>query len=157
MKTKKTFSARLKPSTAGFSLMEVTMGMGLIGVVTGAMLTGISSGFFTMQMARENQRATQIMLEKVETIRLYNWDQINTAGFIPPTFTSAYDPQAAGGGAQGLVYNGTLTISDAPVSSTYSPDMKQVRVQVNWKTGTIQRQREFTTYIARNGLQSYIY
>ena len=157
MKMKSNFSTRIKQSTAGFSLMEVTLGMGLVGVVTGAMLTGISSGFFTMQMARENQRATQIMLEKVETIRLYNWDQISTAGFIPTAFTSAYDPQAAVGGTQGLVYNGTLTISDAPVASSYSADMKQVRVQVNWQTGTIQRQREFTTYIARNGLQSYIY
>lgn len=156
MKTKKTSAGRLKQSIAAFSLMEVTMGMGVVGVVTGALLTGISSGFFTMQMARENQRATQIMLEKVETIRLYNWDQINTPGFIPTAFTSAYDPQAANG-VQGLSYTGTMTISDAPIASSYSPDMKQVRVQVAWKTGSIQRQREFTTYIARNGLQSYIY
>lgn len=156
MKIRISIRSRLKHSLAAFSLMEVTMGMGMIGMVAGAMLTGISSGFFTMQMARENQRATQIMLEKVETIRLYSWDQINTTNFIPSSFTNAYDPSAPSG-SQGLIYNGTLTISAVPITTAYSADMKQVKVQLNWKTGSIPRQREFTTYVARNGLQDYIY
>src|ERR1043165_4567521 len=142
MKIKSSIRRRFKRTLAGFSLIEVTMGMGMIGMVTGAMLTGISSGFFTMQMARENQRATQIMLEKVETIRLYSWDQINTAGFIPSSFTNAYDPQAEVG-SQGLIYNGTLAITDTPIAADYSGDMKQVKVQLSWKTGSIPRQREF--------------
>ena len=156
MKIESSVRSRLKRSLAAFSLMEVTMGMGMIGMVAGAMLTGISSGFFTMKMARENQRATQIMLEKVETIRLYSWDQINTAGFIPASFTNTYDPQAAAG-AQGVLYTGTLAITDTPIATSYSADMKQVKVLVSWKTGEIPRQREFTTYVARNGLQDYIY
>lgn len=156
MKIKSSIRSPLKHSLAAFSLMEVTMGMGMIGMVAGAMLTGISSGFFTMKMARENQRATQIMLEKVETIRLYSWDQINTAGFIPASFTNTYDPQAAAG-AQGVLYTGTLAITDTPIATSYSADMKQVKVLVSWKTGEIPRQREFTTYVARNGLQDYIY
>ena len=56
MKIKSSIRSPLKHSLAAFSLMEVTMGMGMIGMVAGAMLTGISSGFFTMKMARENQR-----------------------------------------------------------------------------------------------------
>ncbi len=49
-------------------MIEVTIGMGVIGTTCAALLTGITSGFFTMRMARENLRATQIILEKVETI-----------------------------------------------------------------------------------------
>lgn len=141
---------------AGFSLAEVTVGMAVVGTVTGAMLTGISSGFFTMQMARENQRATQIMLEKVETVRLYSWDQINSTGFIPKTFNASYDPLATNG-AQGLTYQGTMTITNCPISSSYSTNMKQLTVSVSWKTGNLQRNRDFTTYLTRDGLQSYIY
>ena len=68
--------------------------MGVIGAVIGAMLSGVTTGTFTMRLTRENLRATQIMLAKLETIRLYNWNQINGSnGFvIPKFFTNAYYP-----------------------------------------------------------------
>jgi hypothetical protein len=109
-----------------------------------------------MRMARENLRATQIMLEKVETIRLYSWEQIKQPGFIPPTFTATYDPNG-GTNSQGLTYQGSLTISDAVIDSSYSNDMKKVTVRLNWKTGNLDRSREFSSYISRYGLQDYIY
>src|SRR6266550_5024857 len=101
-------------SRAGFSLIEAIIGMGMIGTVVGAMLSGITTGTFTMRMARENLRATQIMLEKVETIRLYSWDQINQTTpvpFIPRAFTNRYDPNSTG---QGLSYIGTISIDPVP-------------------------------------------
>jgi type II secretory pathway pseudopilin PulG len=141
---------------AAFSLVEVTIGMGVIGTAALALFSGFTSGFFTMHMARENLRATQIMLEKTETLRLYTWDQINTPNFIPPTFSAAYDPNATNG-AQGINYTGTMTISPVSLPTSYSNDMKMVTVTLNWTTGAINRNRSFTTYISRNGLQSYIY
>ena len=139
---------------AGFSLVEVSVAMGLIATVLGALFSSFTSGFFTMQMARENLRATQIMLEKVETIRLYSWDQINTPGFIPAGFTAVYDPNSTNAGP---TYTGTLVISGAPIGSSYSNEMKQFTVRVAWQSGSLSRSREFTTYVARNGLQNYIY
>lgn len=141
---------------AAFSLVEATVGMALISTVVGALFSGFTTGFFTMQMARENLRATQIMLEKVETIRLYSWDQITTTNFIPTTFTAAYDPQAPNG-QQGLTYQGTMTITDAPIGTSYANDMKLVTVTLNWKTGNLNRTRQFSSYISRYGLQDYIY
>ncbi len=155
MKLKQTISSKVRRLIAAFSLVEVSVGMGVIGTVTVALFSGFTSGFFTMQMARENQRATQIMLEKAETIRLYSWDQINTAGFIPTSFTATYDPQATN--AQGLTYNGTLTISNCPISSSYADDMKMITIRLDWRTGSLDRSREMVTYIARHGLQNYIY
>lgn len=156
MKIKQLISSRFRRSLAAFSLVEVTVGMGVMGTVVGALLTGITGGFFTMRMARENLRATQIILEKVETIRLYSWDQINLPGFIPPTFTATYDPNGGTNG-QGLTYTGSLTITNAPITSSYSNEMRMVTVRLNWKTGSIDRSREFTSYISRYGLQDYIY
>lgn len=156
MKIKQSISSRIRQSLAAFSLVEVTVGMGVMGTVVGALLTGITGGFFTMRMARENLRATQIILEKVETIRLYSWDQINQPGFIPSTFFATYDPNG-GTNAQGLTYTGSLTVTNAPITSSYSNDMKMVIVRLNWKTGNIDRSREFTSYISRYGLQDYIY
>ena len=45
----------------------------------------------------------------------------------------------------------------AQAGFSLSNDMKQVTVQLNWKTGSLDRSREFTTYICRDGLQNYIY
>lgn len=139
---------------AAFSIIEVTVGMGVVGTSMAALFSGFTTGFFTMQMARENLRATQIMLEKTETLRLYSWEQINTPGFIPAAFTNSYDPNAQN---KGVNYAGTLTVANAPISSSYSNNMKQVTVTVNWTTGSLNRSRSLTTYVARNGLQSYIY
>ncbi len=140
---------------AAFSLVESMVGMATIGTLIGALLSGFTSGIFSMQMARENLRATQIMLEKVETIRLYSWDQINDPDFIPRSFTATYDPQGAPN--VGLVYNGTVELTPAPVSSSYSNQMVMITVRVNWKTGNLSRVREFTSYISRHGLQQYVY
>lgn len=148
-------SSRARRKLAAFSLVETAVGMAVIGAVLGAMLSGIVTGTFTMRLARENLRATQIMLEKVETIRLYSWDQVTT-NFIPSSFTNVYDPVAPTG-QQGLAYIGTLTIGPAPFNCSYSDSVRQVTVNLNWQTGGLQRNRTFTSLIARNGLQDYIY
>ena len=155
MKIKLSQSSQLRRKLAAFSLIEATVGMAVISTVVGAMLSGITSGTFTMRMARENLRATQIMLEKVETIRLYSWDQVNTAGFIPTNFTATYDPHGAP--SVGLTYSGTMTVTPAPIAASYSDDMRMVTVHLSWQTAGLQRDREFISYIARNGLQDYIY
>ena len=95
-------------------------------------------------------------MEKMETIRLYSWDQINTPGFIPASFTAAYDPNAAAD-SQGLTYTGTMIVTNAPIASSYSNDMKLVKVTLTWKTGNLDRSRDFTSYISRYGMQDYIY
>ncbi len=155
MKIKLTSLCKTRRKLAAFSLAEATVGMGVVGAVVGAMLSGMASGTLTMRMARENLRATQIMLEKVETIRLYSWDQVTNVTFIPTNFTATYDPQGAPN--VGLTYFGTMAITTAPVDSTYSNDMRMVTVHLTWETAGIHREREFSSYIARNGLQDYIY
>ena len=65
--------------------MEVLVAVAIIGTVFVSLYLGMTQGFAIVQVARENLRATQILQEKTEIIRLYTWDQINTAGFIPPT------------------------------------------------------------------------
>lgn len=152
---RKSFRSRLR-LLAAFTLAEVAVGMAVLGIVFSALLTGFANGMFTMQMARENLRATQIMLEKMETIRLYSWDQINSNGFIATNFTAKYDPQAPEG-QQGLTYSGTMTITDAPLATSYANYMKLVVVTLNWKTAHLNRTRQFKSYVSRYGMQDYIY
>lgn len=161
MNIKVSILSRLRRRLAAFSIMEVTVGMGIIGTTIAALFSALAAGFFTVRMARENLRATQIMLEKVETIRLYSWDQVTSpnsfvpTNFIPTNFTAKYNPYQVG--TNGVIYTGTLTITPAPISASYSNDLRMVTVTLSWKTGSLNRSRQFRSYVSRYGLQDYIY
>jgi hypothetical protein len=99
------------------------------------------------------------MLEKVETIRLYSWQQVTNKGFIPTNFVAKYDPISQPS-TSGLVYQGELyldPVSTNQLGASYAPNLRQVTVKLSWKTGNLQRNREFKSYISRYGLQEYVY
>lgn len=139
----------------GTSFIEVLVSLAVMGIVFVSLYAGFSSGFGIIQLARENLRATQIMLEKMETIRLYTWTQINSNGFIPTTFTNYYDPNRMD--VRGVEYHGTLRITDAPITADYGTNMRMVTVEVSWVCGEVPRRREMSTLVSRYGLQNYIY
>lgn len=66
--------------TAGFSLVETSIAMGLIGVVLVGMLGGLNWVVSSVEWTPEYDRATQLMEEKLDTLRLYSWDQLNEPG-----------------------------------------------------------------------------
>ena len=140
---------------AAFGLTESLIGVVIIGVVFTALYAGMTTGFQSVRSARENLRATQILLEKFESLRLYNWEQItSTNGYIPTLFTNHYvlNPTTAG-----TVYTGKVDIQPVPITEVYRDDMRSVTVTVEWTTGSTRRMRSFTSYVAKYGLQHYIY
>src|SRR5438552_10513870 len=90
-----------------YTVAEAMIGVCVLGLMLIALLAGMSSGFTFTQLAREDLRATQILLEKMELIRLYSWDQINGSNsyVIPTTFTNTYYPPGMST-ASGIIYNG---------------------------------------------------
>ena len=149
-----------KKSSSGVSLTEVVMATAIIAMIGGAVVTSINYGLLVMRIARENQRATQVMVERLESIRLYNWDQVTTANFIPTSFTEAYDPSNPTNG-QGITYFGQLSIA-APTFSgstpSYSANMRQFTITLQWTNASrIPHSRTITTYVAKNGIQNYVY
>ena len=146
-----------KKPESGITLVDVVMAVALLGVMASGIFGSFRYGFFTLQLVRENQRATQIILEKVETIRLYNWDQIQpTNNFIPATFTGRVRP-AGRVGAQGTTYTGTVTVANCPLGSSYAANLRQLTVTLSWTTRDIPHTRSLTTYIAKDGIQNYVY
>ncbi|MBI3414267.1 MAG: hypothetical protein HY043_02930 [Verrucomicrobia bacterium] len=139
-----------------FTLIDVMMAMLVIGLAIISLQAGISCGFMTVDASRETLRATQVMLEKLETVRLYSWSQLNTAGFMPTNFTAPFNPSTNATG--GFNYQGTLSINNASsVSETYSNDLKEVIVTVTWTNLNILRTRTMSTFVSQYGLQNYIY
>ena len=139
-----------------FTLVEVIVSMAIVGIVVLAIYSGISAGITSIRMARENLRATQILLEKTESFRLYTWDQINAPGFVPRSFIVPYDATLTNTNS-GVLYYGTVTITRFPASVSYADDLRRVRVELNWKTGNLPRTREILTYVCKSGIQNYLY
>ena len=158
--------------------MEVAVASVVIGVMFAALLSGLTSSVTNVQFGREQIRATQIMVEKLDTIRLYRWEKINSA-YIPSTFTETYYPtssgsndprltspslslvsggtvQSAPAGAANLTYAGTIQISDPGLTEPYAANIKQVTVSLRWQSHGRTVQRDMTTLISKYGLQLYV-
>jgi hypothetical protein len=159
MKIRQLKASASHTSQMAFALVEVVVGAGLLGIMMISLYGGMSSGFAVTQLARENLRGTQIMLERMEGIRLYNWDQLTTSNMIPASFTNYYYPLAANGESKGIAYKGTMLITNASMtpSATYSTNMRIVTVSISWKSGKVQRNRSMSTYVSKNGIQNYVF
>ena len=138
----------------GTTLVDVIMSVALIAVLSGGLVGSLTYGYFVMDLTRQNQRATQILLERSEAIRLYNWDQVNSNGFIPTTFTDVYDPQSSN--AQGVTYSGTLSKSFVQTNA-YGTNLAQFAMTLTWRTKNVNHTRSMYTYIAKDGVQNYVY
>lgn len=141
-------------------MVEPLVAAGLLGIMFLALYAGVSAAFATINSARQGLRATQVALEKMETMRMYSWDQVNSNGFIPPTFTASFFPSIGGtndSSSGNLTYYGTTVITNTPITATYSNDMRLVIVTVNWTNSGRAYQRKMQTYISQYGMQRYIY
>jgi type II secretory pathway pseudopilin PulG len=149
-----------------FSIVEVCISVAILAIMLVSLYGGMSSSFAVVQGSRENLRATQIMLERMEGLRLYNWNQLVYSNMIPTTFTNYYYPLAAPGESKGIMYCGTMSIDPVTLNppATYSGNMRAITVTVYWTnyygsglSQQIVHSRSMTTYTARDGIQNYVY
>lgn len=146
---------RRQVRSSGFTLLEVLIAMVIAGIVSVSLYAGLAQCFSSVQSSRHRLRATQVLTEKFEVIRLYNWDQINTPGFVPTTFTEYYQP--ATNGNRGIVYTGTITITNAPVEPAYTDTMRKAIMEVTWVSGVSTQEVRMETLISQYGIQNYVY
>ena len=154
-----------------FTLIEALVASGVVGVMFVSLYTGISAGFGVLGLARENLRATQVMIDKMESLRLYSWTQVSTFGtstsYIPSTFTESFFPATTNYSAStvstgsssgsGFTYYGTVAITNACFTQNYSNNVKLVTITLRWTNGTIPRAHSVSTYVGQYGIQNYIY
>ena|ERR1041384_2501610 len=152
-----------RSSAVAFTLAEVMISVLILVIMLVSLFAGFSSGFSAVQATRENLRATQIMLQRVEALRLFKWSQANNTNYLKPTFTEKYDPRATN--AAGTLYTGFVTVSTpANLPAAYNTNMLDVTITLYWTnyygrnmTNKLVRTRQMETYVARYGMQNYIY
>lgn len=135
----------------------------LIALCIAGLYLGIGQGYTFTQENCQNMRATQIVGEKMETVRLYTWDQVTNNGFIPTKFTNYFYPSGDSNGNKGISFVGTLTITNSGLSEAYADDIRKVTVSITWQSGSnlttssAKHQLNATTFVARYGIQNYVY
>ena len=159
-------TVRSGAAEAAFSLLEVLVAAGIMAIIYTSLFAGITSAFNLLQTTRENLRATQIVVSRLEGLRLCAWGsaQLFNTNIVPTTFTDTFYPPGLNNTANdGTIYSGTMTITQDPTLSpaaSYATNMALVTVTVTWTNGTSTptlHTRSMSTYVAKYGMQNYIY
>jgi prepilin-type N-terminal cleavage/methylation domain-containing protein len=151
-----------------YTLVEVMVSVGLLAIMLSATYPAFILGFASVKTTREDDRATQIVVQKLEGFRLLRFsDQLNYSS----TFLDYYNPtnnnmQGLTNGSQGAVYYGTMTISTnsttvIPSSASYANLVRLVTISVTWtnyvNSAPIAHTRQMQTLSAFYGLQNYLW
>jgi uncharacterized protein (TIGR02598 family) len=150
--------SRSAESNAAFTLIEVVIAVGVLAIMVLSLYSAFVMGFAQIQASRETVRATQIITHKMEMIRLLNWDQVISPGYIPSSFTSSfYSDNPTNDSLNGIIYTGTVQLTTPSMSETYANNMRQIKVRVTWTSCGIAHKKEMTTFVTQYGMQKYIY
>jgi type II secretory pathway pseudopilin PulG len=146
---------------AGHTLVEVMVSLSVLAFMVLSLYAGFSSGFAVLRVARENLRATQILAERMEVLRLIKWEDV-APGFIPTTFTAPFYPSdstssVTNSAPDDLAYTGSVVITNVPMTESYSDHLRMIQIDLSWTSGQVKRSRQMITYVSKYGLQNYLY
>jgi hypothetical protein len=139
---------RKRISEQAHSLVENMVASALLGFILMALYGAFSFGFGTIKVSQEDLRAGQVLLQKLETIRVYDWNKI-TSGYVPTNFTADFSSSG------GVIYNGTIEIDPVALTQSYSNTLREVTVSLWWDSAGVTRRRSMTTLVSQNGIQTY--
>jgi type II secretory pathway pseudopilin PulG len=145
--------------TAAFTLVETMVSVTLSAIMLSSLYACLASGIAIERITSEDLRATQILVQRLERVRLCSFDQVTDPDYNPRTSSESYNPSGAARGTGGAVYNITFTPSVPAVGTlpeSYRTNMLLVTVGATWKSGEVQRSRSMQTWVSRSGIQTYV-
>lgn len=130
----------------GFTLVELIVGMTLMGIVFAGAFSGIKTGFDVLEEARDHTRVTQMLQSELERLRTLNWNDLSS---LPSTESVSLE------GALAQAYRDRYTFT-RQISSSGS-DRYLVTVIASWENSGRERSLSMSTLYAKNGLYDYYY
>jgi prepilin-type N-terminal cleavage/methylation domain-containing protein len=144
-----------KSNASAFTLVEVCVSMAILSMILASFYVGLIWGLGQTRQTRENLRANQIVVEKMDVLRLYNWNQLVYSNMLSPNFVDYYSPNDAN---VGVAYYGTVTIVQPTLSADYNTNMRVVTVSLSWtNSNNMPFNRSVSTFVAKSGIQNYTY
>ena len=133
--------------SAGFTLVEVIVALGIFTLVIAGGLSGVQRGFDILRESRNYTRVSQILQSEVESMRSLSWSELGgLAASAEITMDTQFDTDA---------YD-IYTIRRNVV--LVEPGLREITVSVSFETGqerTIVLQ--YVTFFAEGGVNDYYY
>lgn len=142
-------SVRGRVPCRGFSLVEILMAVFVLGTVVASTLMALRAGFSTIELARDNTMAAQILQSEMENLRMMSWTELDALpedeGF---QVGEDFDPAVAGR------YSASRSVSE----DAARPGMKEVELEIRWTTAAgTEHTRVYRTLFSKEGLNDYYY
>jgi len=80
--------ARGRNLDAGFTLIETLIASGVLGIVILTLFGAFFYGFSTIRASQEGVRANQLLVERLETLRLYDWSKVTSGSYVATNFAA---------------------------------------------------------------------
>ena len=97
---------------SGFALIECTIATAISALFLGSLFLMNSSAMDTIQMARESACASQVLQQRIESMRIANWHQVTDANWLSGNLLNADAPGA------NLLKNVSETLTLVPYGSS---------------------------------------
>jgi len=145
------FSSPVRDPRVAFTLTEVLVAVGVVGILFVSLYLAFSAGFSMIRTTRENLGATEVLVQRAEALRLYTWSQLTDPTFYKTNFT--FDAtNTVGTTYYGEVAMVTPNYLDTP---TYQNDVRIITISVRWTNAfgkPLPHYRAMQTQVAKNGL-----
>src|SRR5205085_10822907 len=73
---------RTRAERTGFALIECTIATAISALFLGSLFLMNSSAMDTIQMARESACASQVLQQRIESMRIANWHQVTDTNWL---------------------------------------------------------------------------
>ncbi len=142
----------------GFTLIESIVATFIAAIVLPTIYASLASGFSMIKASREDLRATQVIVQRMEAIRLSPYQLLQNPAAYPTNVTEYYSESGKAAGQGGVPYTVTYTCAPGPsgLPPSYRTNVQVVTVSAAWKVGNVQCRRSMQTYVARYGIRRYV-
>ncbi|MDQ6808729.1 MAG: type II secretion system GspH family protein [Verrucomicrobiota bacterium] len=106
---------------AGFTLLESLVAAALMALFLGTLFALNTSSMQTIRMARESAGASQLLQQRVESLRIANWHQVTDADWLKTNLLNTATPGA------GILHATTETVTLIPYDSAATGNTQLVR------------------------------
>src|SRR5436853_1349622 len=86
---------RPRATHTGFALVECTIATAISALFLGSLFLMNSSTMDTIQMARQSACASQVLQQRIESMRIANWHQVTDASWLLTNLMNADAPGAS--------------------------------------------------------------
>jgi prepilin-type N-terminal cleavage/methylation domain-containing protein len=148
----------------GYTLVEVLIAVVITAITASVLFVGFDNGFALLRTTREDMRATQILLQKTEAVRLMAWQDLTNADSVR-NFQENFSPSGTATTNSGTLYYGTMSTLGAATnisnSVSYKGNIYLVTITLNWTnyigSKPVAHSRQMQTLWALNGMHNYFY